>query len=157
MFEIMTHYFWAVAIVFTFVNASMFKARSMKYINSSPQLAPGYATLYRGYLFWGLLPWIVMGVGCTVGGLPSVFSFFRPRDGNPYVLAWFATICLINVLGACWIFFGRGAEMLATHPGIYNHDITSPRLIKLFSLLSLVGGIVALVVIWTQDFPVPKV
>jgi hypothetical protein len=156
VFEILTRYFWAVAIAFTFVNAMIFKARSEKRINNNPQLAPGYAALYRGYLFWMNLPWVVMGIGCTVGGIPSTFAFFRPRDGNPYVLAWFATIFFIYLFGSFWIFFMRGAEVLAKHPGIFNHDISSPWLIKLLWLVSIAGGTFAAVMMWTQDIPVPK-
>src|SRR5437867_2948756 len=89
VFEIMSRYFWAIAIFVTCVNVVSLKRRSRRHIEANPELAKGYATLIRGYLLWMNIPWVVMGLGCTIGGIPAVWYFFRPRDGNPYVLAWF--------------------------------------------------------------------
>lgn len=60
----------------------------------------------RGYLVWMNLPWVVMGVGCTIGGIPSASYIF----------------------GAYWLFFKGGAGMLVRYPGVFNRPITSPRL-----------------------------
>ena len=164
MFEIMTNNFWAVAIIVTCINAVFYKHRSREYIKENPDLAEGYAKLIKGYLVWMNIPWIVMGIGCTVGGVPSVWHFFNPQDGNPYVLAWFGSVFLLWILSVYWIFFKGGAETLVKYPGaIQMHspmskgkDITSPAGIKLLLCACLLGGILGVVMMWIQDIPIPK-
>ena len=110
MFETMTRYFWVVAIIVTGINVAILKARSIRHIKANPELSDGYATILRGYLIWMNIPWIVMGIGCTVGGVPTGLHYFRPQDGNPYVLAWFASVFMLWIAGTYWLLFRGGAE-----------------------------------------------
>ena len=155
MFEIMTQYFWAVAIVVTGINVAILKARSTRHIQANPELAAGYATLIRGYLIWMNIPWIVMGIGCTVGGVPTVLHFFRPQDGNPYVLAWFVSVFLLWIAGTYWLLFRGGAEMLVKHPGAFNTNISSPTAVKLLWFACLAGGVFGVIMMWTQNIQLP--
>ena len=150
-------------IVVTCLNARIYKTQSKKYIAQNPDLAEGYAKLIKGYVIWLNLPWVIMGIGSTVGGVPSTFHYLNPQSGNPYVLAWFGSVFLLWILGSIWIFFMGGAEALAKHPGaIQTHslfskgkNISSPTAIKLFWCLCLLGGIFGVVMMWTQQLPVP--
>ena len=155
MFEIMTRYFWVVAIIVTGIQVAVFKARSIRHIQANPELSKGYATIIRGYLIWMNIPWIVMGIGCTVGGVPGVWHYFRPRDGNPYVLAWFASVFLLWIAGTYWLLFRGGAEMLAKHPGAFSPNIIGPIVFKLIWFACLAGGILAMILLWTLDIPLP--
>ena len=162
-FGFVSKYFWMVAIVITGINWLLFKKRARKHIAADNELAEGYAALFKGYLVWMNLPWIVMGVGTTVGGVPSVWHFFRPQDGNPYVLAWFGSVFFLWIAGTFWLFFRNGAETLARHPGAIEFsmgykrkDITNPLLIKALWLLCLAGGIIGVYMMWTRNIPIPK-
>lgn len=162
-FELFSKHVWFIAIIGTFINWLMFWNRAQKHIKEKPQLAKGYATLLRGYLFWMNIPWVVMGVGCTVGGIPSVWHYFRPQDGNPYVLAWFASLFFIWILGTFWLFFQGGAEKLVLHPGVVElrygfkrKDITNPTLIKIFWIFGSAGGVIAVLIMWTSDVSIPN-
>ncbi len=155
MFEIISRYFWAIAIVVTGIYVAIFRARSTGHIQANPELADGYATLLRVFLIWMNIPWVVMGIGCTVGGIPSVWHYFRPQDGNPYVLVWFASVFLLWVIGTYWLFFKGGAEMLIKHSGAFYVNISSPAVVKLFWLLCLAGGVLGVIMISTQDIPLP--
>ncbi len=153
MIEIFSRYFWAICIVVTGINVIIFKVRSSRHIQDNPELAEGYATLFRGYLTWVNLPWVVMGIGCTVGGVPTVWHYFRPQDGNPYVLAWFASVFLLWITGTYWLFFRDGAEMLVKHPGAFNANISNPTMVKVFWFLGLAGGVFGVIMMWTMDIP----
>lgn len=96
-----------------------------------------------------------MGLGCLIGGVPSVDHFFRPRDGNPFVLAFFASVFLVWGLGTHWLFARGGAEMVVRHPGLLNFDPRSPALLRFLWCLSLAGGIVAAVAMFLVDVPLP--
>jgi hypothetical protein len=161
-FHFVSKYFWLVAIILTLINFLMFRKRAQGHITKNPELAGGYASLFRGYLLWMNIPWVVMGIGCTVGGIPSVWHYFRPRDGDPYVLAWFGSVFFLWALGTLWVFFRDGAETLGRHPGVMefryglkDKGITSPVLIKALWLLALAGGIVGVVLMWSVDIPIP--
>ncbi len=162
MFEIITNNFWIVLIVVTCANAVYFKKRSQANIDADSSLSEGYSKLFKGYLIWMNIPWVVMGVGCTVGGVPSVWHYFNPQDGNPYVLAWFGSVFLLWILGTYWVFLKGGAETLVRHPGIIkfnsplgSKDITSPLMIKLLWCVCLLGGIFGVVFMWIQTTPTP--
>ena len=162
-FGFISKHFWLIAIIVTGINWLMFRKRAQKYIEEKPELRDGYETLFRGYLFWMNIPWVVMGIGCTLGEVPSVWHYFRPQDGNPYVSAWFACVFFLWVLGTFWLFFRGGAETLARHPGATNFsygfkikDTTSPVVIKAFWLLTLIGGIISFVLVWYMDIQTPN-
>ena len=71
---------WLMFVAVTCLNALILKLRSRYYVRERRELAAGYTKLLWGVLFWGNLPWLVMGVGIELGGLPSIFSYFRPRE-----------------------------------------------------------------------------
>jgi len=162
-FVLISEYFWMIAIIVTFINWTMFRKRAKKHIDENPELKEGYEALFRGYIVWMNIPWVVMGIGCTVGGVSSVWHYFRPRDGNPYVLAWFASVFLLWVSSTFWLLFRGGAEKLVRHPGAMefrygfkSKDITNPTLIKSLWLLALIGGVIAAVAMWSMDIPIPN-
>jgi hypothetical protein len=121
LFLIVTKHFWLLAIFVTFANAFVFHRRSKKHIKKEPELAEGYSKIIRGFVLWGNIPWFVMGVGCTIGGVPSIFHFFRPQDGNPYVQAFLYSVFLVWILGTRWIFLRGGAEMLVKYKGLFGN------------------------------------
>jgi hypothetical protein len=59
------------------------------------------------------------------------------------------------VLGTFWIFLKKGAEKLVEYPGLFNCEVKSPKTIKAVWLLSLAGGITALVWIWAINPSIP--
>ncbi len=162
VFKIFTQYFWAIAILVTCLNVLFFKGRSKSVIAEDPEALQDFNKLMRGYLFWMNLPWIVMGIGCTLGGVPTVFHYFRPRDGNPFVIAWWVTVFIEYIFSFYWIFFCQGAEKLAKFGMISYYSfgktgkISSPSMIKIMFLLCLSGGLIAAIAMWTTDIPLPQ-
>ena len=146
-------YFWLLAIVCNVLNAVILRVRSKHYVQQRPELAGGYRKYFLGFLFWGSLPWIVMGVGIVFGGVPNVFSYFHPQDPNPFIRAWFGCIILMWLLGFYWIFARRGAEFLVEHPGLLSRNLDTPAKIKGFYCLTLVGGAVGLYFMFTNQIP----
>ena len=159
VFKIISKYFWVAAILVTCVNVVMLKRRPKPDIEDDPEASEDYSRLIRGYLFWMNLPWIVMGIGCTIGGVPTVFHYFRPRDGNPFVLAWWGSVLILYILSIYWMFFCKGAEKLAKYRMISYSSfrnagyISSPKMVKLALLLCLTGGLIAAIMMWTIDMP----
>jgi hypothetical protein len=144
---------WLMFVAVTVVNALALKFRGRPYIRERPELAKGYRALFRGILSWGNLPWLVMGAGLELGGVPSIFSYFRPRDGNPYVVAFFAVVVALWLLGFYWIFARRGAEFLVEHPGLLRNDIQSPAVIRIGYCVMIAGGIAGFIFMFTMDIP----
>jgi hypothetical protein len=144
---------WVVFIVVTVFNALAFKFRSQANIQRRPDLAVGYNQVFKGILLWGNLPWIVMGIGILFGGVQSIFSYFRPRDGNPFVLAWFGVVVGLWIVGFYWVFARRGAEFLIEHPGLLSNCPKSPAMVRLLYCFMVGGGIVGLIVLFVADIP----
>ena len=144
---------WLMFIAVTVVNALILKFRARAYIRQEPSLAAGYEQLFTGVLLWGNLPWIVMGIGILFGGVPSVFSYFRPGDGNPFVLAWFGVVVALWLLGFYWLFARRGAEFLVEHPGLLRRTPKSPTLIRFYYCLMVCGGVAGVCFMFLTDIP----
>ena len=143
-FDLISKHFWIMFIVVTFINAFIMKFREKKHIAENPNLKDGYDTIFKGIIIWGNIPWIIMGACIAMGKVPSMFHFFDIRGGNPYVLTFIGSIITIWLLGSRWLFFKSGAQMLVDHPGVFNHNFTSPTLVKLLWILCLCGGIAGL-------------
>ncbi|MDS4020830.1 MAG: hypothetical protein RKR03_10065 [Candidatus Competibacter sp.] len=151
--SILLKYFWLIPIIVTGINGAIFWKRAQKHINENPELKEGYEKLFHGYLVWINIPWVVMGIGCTIGGIPSVEYYLRPQDGNPYVLLWFATLFLLIVFASFWLFFRDGADKLVRYPVFMafaggSKNITNPALIKIFWLFGLACMVIAIIVVY---------
>ena len=142
---------WLMFVAVTVANALVLKFRSRDYIRQSPGLTGGYQQLCWGVLFWGNLPWLVMGIGIELGDVPSMFSYFRPRDGNPFVLAWFCVVIMLWILGFYWLFARRGAEFLIEHPGLLRGNPKNPAMIRAVYCLAVGGGIVGLLLMFSKN------
>lgn len=53
-----------------------------------------------------------MGWGIVSGNVPDAFHYFRPQDRNPYVVAFFATLLLLLLCYALWVFCADGARKI---------------------------------------------
>jgi hypothetical protein len=162
LLELYIKHFWFLAVIVSVINWYIKKRAAQKYIKENPQLKEGYAILLRGYLIWPTIPWIVMGIGCTVGGVPSMMYYFRPQDANPYVLAWYGSWFVLLVLFGYWLFFKNGVETLNKHPGFINFSYRakgkdkaiSPAMLKVLWLLIFVVWMLSIALFWFMDFPV---
>ncbi len=125
-----------------------FRARNR--IGKNPDLREGYNQLFKGFFISMSLPWLVMGMGIVLGGVPSFEEFSQPREGNLFVLAFWLIVLLLLVLGLWWVYFRGGAEFLAKHPGALGVQITSPILVKVYMGAMFAVGVVVLVVLWIQ-------
>jgi hypothetical protein len=142
--------FWAFLILATVFNAFFLKARSQKIITKQPDLQEGYDQLFKAYLVYLNIPWVVMGIGIVFGGVPSFFSFFGLNEGNPFVLAFHVSIIVLWILSIWWLYFKGGAEFLAKYPGAFGPAIRSPTIIKIFSGLILAGGLMVMIIMWSS-------
>jgi hypothetical protein len=85
------------------------------------------------------------------GSVHSVFDYFRPRGGNPYVLLFHAVIIFIYLLAVYWIYFGSGAEFLVNHPGLFNWSPKSTTGVKIIAAISLAGGFFGMYLMWSMQ------
>lgn len=154
---VMSRHFWLFFLAGACVNALAFRLRAKRQMAEQPELAASYARLSRRLTIWISIPWLVMGIGCEMGGVPTILHFFRPRDGDPFVLAWFASVIVLWVLSLWWIFFRAGAEMLAEHRGLFGrnaaHFFSSPSGVKLTVVLGIACGVLAFVWMFLVDVP----
>ena len=84
---------WVLFIVVTVANAVVWAVKSRRFICEKPDLPPGYRRMLSGWLLFGSLPWIIMGLGIVVGSVPLMFHFLEARNA-PWVIAWLATVVI---------------------------------------------------------------
>ncbi len=101
-----------------------------------------------------------MAIGDLSGMTKGILDYFNPKSLNPIVLIFHFSIIVIWILGVHWIYFRKGADFLAQHPGLIlfrgpgiYRDITSITTIKIFFALALSGGIAGMTMIWLMDIP----
>jgi hypothetical protein len=136
----MENLFWLFFVGVILLNALLLKERFKPYIQQNPSLEEGYVKIYRGFVYYASLPFIVMGIGTMFGGIKSPSDLFSvPNLQNPYVLAFYATLYLLWFLLVIWIFFMGGADFLEEHRGIFTNATPSATEIKLYMTFGLVG------------------
>jgi len=158
--ELIFKHGWIFLIAMTSINGLVFKYKSKKYIFDNPDLTDGYSRLFKGWLIWGNVPWIIMAIGDLTKITDGIGEYFNPRLLNPIVLIFHASIIVIWIIGSRWIYLEEGAEFLAKHPGLIHFhsfgtskDITSSNTIKILWTLGIIGGIVGMIFMWTMKIP----
>lgn len=94
------------------------------------------------------IPWVVMGIGILVGGVPSVLSFLRPREGNLFVFAFHMSILVLWALAIWWLYFNQGAEFLVKYPGVMNMNMESVKFVKFYFAACMIGGVIGMIFMW---------
>lgn len=150
-------HFWVMALGSTLLNAAIWWWNGRQYRASNPALAAGYRSLTRGFVVWGSLPWLVMGAGAVLGGT-RVFDYFDPSSGNPWILAWHASVVSIWALLAYWTFLRGGAELIARHPGLLMGGLGTSMATPAWAVKALVAicigsGVVAMLMMFLVGFP----
>jgi hypothetical protein len=152
--ELIFRHAWILAVLVTCANGASWWYRGRQPMAENPALQPGYRRLIRSFLIYENLPWLVMGAGVLFGRVPSVFHYFDPRGGGPFVIAFWVTVAILWIATCRWLFRG-GAEELVAHPGLLNVEV-GPRAIKLLFLLALAGGVSALLMMIFGVFPIAR-
>lgn len=158
--ELIFKHGWIFLIAMTIINGFVFKYRSKKYILENPDLTDGYDKIFKGWLLYGNIPWIIMAIGDLTKITDGIWEYFNPRLLNPMVLIFHISIILLWVIGSKWIYIEEGAELLAKHPGLIqfhafgtSKDITSSTTIKIIWTLGLIGGIIGMTMMWFMPIP----
>ena len=161
MFEFIGRYFWVICIAFTVFN---FKRAQPDQHSSSSAFDPRVnelVILKRRALVVNLIPWVVMGAGILIGGVPSVWQYFRPQDLNPYVWAWYASIFALACTFAFWVIFRGGAEkaiaLKLVRINFFGWDVQlTQRWMKVYAAISPVFIALWIFFAWHLDAQVPK-
>jgi hypothetical protein len=162
--ELFFRYVPIMFIVVMVANAFIIKGRAQKHIDQNPELKAGYDKIFKGFLLFGNIPWIIMLLGNLTGTTHSVFDYFNPRGLNPIVLMFHFSIVALYLAMFFWIFINDGADFLSRHPGVLVFrffgeikNVISPLSIKLFFALILLSGSGAMLTMWFEkisSFPV---
>src|ERR1700720_2305634 len=91
---------WFLFVLVTCANGAIWWYRGRRKMAENPVLEQGYRRLIRSWLIYGNLPWLVMGAGVVVGGVPSVFRYFNPGGGGPFVIGFWVTLVVLWI-GTC--------------------------------------------------------
>ncbi len=160
LFELFSRYFWLISLAFG-LQILRSSPRLRDRIAAEPSFADEHRALRRRAFFWLSIPWLVMGFGQLIGGVPYVWNYFRPQDRNPWVLLFFVSVFTLWIVAARWIYFGDGARKIAEHHllTVYGPGGASPLTesrVKLFLNLGLLGGIAGVIMMFIMDVPIPK-
>lgn len=135
-FNLISQYFWVLCLAFGAIN---YLRTRMGLSEQGRREAAGYM---RKFALGMNLPWLVMGAGQLTGYTPTVWYYFRPQDGNPFVIAWLATIFVSSYIYAWWVLFAGGAEkvrdlnlsLMLGHPASARQPLWA---IKLFAAIAV--------------------
>ena len=110
LFHFLGRYFWLLCLGITGYQYVVGMRSLSSKDPTDPRTSDEAIALRRSFAVSSLVPWIVMGVGIVVGGVPNIWYYFRPQDRNPFVLAWFVIVFLTASYFALWVFFRGGAQ-----------------------------------------------
>lgn len=152
--EFLFQNFWIALLAVTVLNAFWMRKRSEVYAQQHPSLIPGYKKLFKYFLIFGSIPWLIMGTGNLTGLTSLTHEYLNPASGNPIVLLFHLLIVSYWILGGLWIFFNNGAAFIERHPGFFNKKLpfntsaVNQRVIKGTWIVMVVGGILGEIMMW---------
>jgi len=159
VFDILSKYFWAMCILVGVLNTLALKHRAKHVIGEEMASTEQFKRILKWSFISLNLPWVVMGIGCLLDKDLTIWHYFRPRDGNVFVIVWWISIFLLWLLGFWWLFFRKGAETIAEYNlfAFFSRGliIRHPLHIKLLYLFVVLVGIVVAVSMWMSDIPLP--
>ena len=160
-FRLISENFWVIALGFALVN--YWRARRALVLNSPDRGSTLENSLrsLRGLAWATFSPWLLMGIGQLSGLVPSIWYYFRPQDGNPFVVLWFVAMFLMSASFAWWLFFAGGASRvdelhLMELMGHYGRTRYSERSIKLLALAGVLSIPLWVFLAILTNTPLPK-
>jgi len=112
-FHFISKYFWAVALAFSAFNFWIAERSALK--ADSPESTAEARIYRRRFAITAALPWAIMGLGQSFGSTPTVWHYFRPQDGNVFVIAWLGVAFILACGFAWWVFVGDGAKKVVKY------------------------------------------
>jgi hypothetical protein len=112
LFDAVGQYFWLICIGMAAVNYAFSNPDSgVEGLSEADRLR---RRRLLGW-FWALsaVPWLVVGYGQLFGGVRNIWAYFRPRDLDPYVWAFYGSILVVYLVAAHWLLFRGGARIAA--------------------------------------------
>src|SRR5262249_23903787 len=111
---------------------------------------------------WFCIPWVAMGAGQTFGGVPSVWYYFRPEDGNLWVTFFFVSGLVVSIVISYWIYLANGAIILAEHGFIrirlpFPITNVTPKKVKFIVGFFLAAGTLGFVTMLVMNVPIPSI
>ena len=160
-FDLIGHWFWLACLLIGLFNYRRASAQASVKFAADPARAAAAERLLRVFTAFNALPWLVMGAGVLFGGVPDIWNYFRPQDGNPFVLAWLATIFLMSVAFAVWVLAFDGAAKMVAYDvtALFGGRSRSPKSPRTIQLMAAIGPFFIVFWIWmvmTMDAPLPR-
>ncbi|WP_133166843.1 hypothetical protein [Solimicrobium silvestre] len=159
LFNLFGHYFWVISIV---VSLQVFwqSGAVRERCKSDVEFAIDDSKVRWKLFLWMCAPWFAMGIGQRFGGVPTVWHFLKPGDGNPWVALFFLSVFGCWLLAAYWVYLRDGANAIVEHQLIRINGLTgqvklTPNKVKLVVALMLIGGIAAALTMFSNHMVVP--
>jgi nitrate reductase NapE component len=157
-FHVLSQYFWLIALGFAAFNYR--RADQAAAAAVEPKKLSEARAYLRNFALAAALPWVIMGVGQIAGFAPTVWHYFRPQDGNLFVVAWLATLFALSCLFAWWVFMADGAKKtvefnLMAALGQHGSKPPSVNMIKFFAALGVVMFPIWVYLAMSMNTPLP--
>jgi hypothetical protein len=161
MFELIGRYFWAVCIVVAALNIYGFRPRVRERETAGVDASADLAAIRHRIFGASILPWVLMGINQMAGKVPTVRSYFRPQDLNPYVWTWYFSIFLLSCVFSYWVLVRDGARLvialnLVQVRGLRGQVPVNEKWVKAFAAAAPPFTILWVFLAWTMDAPVVK-
>ena len=158
-FRLISEYFWLVALGFAAFN--YWKAARDTLRIAAPGKASEARTYLRGFALASALPWVIMGAGQVTGATPNIWHYFRPQDGNDFVLAWLALVFVLTCLFAWWVLLAGGAKKvvefnLVAVLGQHGPKPPSEKMIKFLAALGVLLFPIWVYLAVSMNAPIPE-
>jgi len=160
-FDIIGRYFWLICLGMSAYQYHAASRRAAEQDQLSEPLRARRIQYLQRMIGASTLPWLVMGLGQLTGSTTSVWDYFRPQDLNVFVLAFVASIFVLSLAMAYWVFFRDGARQtvelkLGWSRGLSGSSPMTERQVRLFAGLGPLFVIVWIAACVFMDAPVPR-
>jgi len=156
-FELFGHFFWALCLTTQAAQYLFASHRLARAHAGQPGRAHAAAIYLRRATIGIAVPWLIMGWGELSGGSAGVWVYFRPQDGNPFVLGWLASMLALALIFTLWVFLANGARKIVELKLSLNGPAqTSERKIRFFAAVGPLWILLWIFLVVWMNVPPPK-
>lgn len=165
-FSFSSQHFGALCVALVLMNSALWWLLAQRDWQKDPSRREGEQKLLAGFTAALSLPFLIMEAGTGLQEKFTVWHFFRPQDGNAFVLLYFGYWFAFAFGLAIWAWFFGGAGFIARNARVFRwFRLTGPpvpwqpdeRFIKALALGLPVFYALATAALVTMDAPVDDI
>ena len=151
MMNLLVKYFWLIAAIVNSFNLFWIQFRVDRIVQRNPELLADSKRLMRGLAIFLVLPFLLLTILQWAGHFDNALYISSPNYTNFYIVLSWSVFILLYIGILYWVLVRDGAKILIKFRAAFRNMPENETLVKLLTLVMVMGGSFALYTIITAN------